>query len=76
MAGKQMTLTRTGQAYVVEDWFDRVFGQSWTLTNVGNYAVGQYALRQARDDTLPFDDDVVYGKVDGLGVVAHVTELS
>jgi hypothetical protein len=57
----------------VEDWNDRVFGQSWQVMQ-GHPASLGYALRAACD--LPLDNEVVYGKdVSGLGHLVHVSEL-
>lgn len=58
----------------VEDWADRVFGQSWTVM-AGNPACLKYAMRSALG-VLPLDDEVVYGKDErGLGHLIHVSEL-
>lgn len=58
---------------VIEDWWDRVHGESWMAFD-GNPAALNYAMRVATFG-LPFDDEVVYGKVQGLGHLIHVTEL-
>lgn len=57
----------------VEDYWDRVTGGSWMFAN-GNPAALQYAMRSVFAG-LPTDDEVVYGKVDGLGHIVHVSEL-
>lgn len=57
----------------VEDYWDRVAGQSWTVSN-GNFAALQYAIRSGLHG-LPMDDEVVYGKVNGLGHLVHVSEI-
>jgi len=62
-----------GKLYRIEDWWDRVAGCSW-MSCQGNPACLKYALRSAREP-LPTDNEVVYGKVDGLGHLVHVTEL-
>lgn len=57
----------------VEDWWDRVSGQSWKCAQVP--AAFLYACHAA-DCGLPLDDEVVYGKAaDGLGRLVHVSEL-
>jgi len=59
--------------YYIEDWWDRVAGESWRDAR-GNPAVLQYAARVAAN-RLPSNDDVVYGKVGALGYLLHVTEV-
>lgn len=62
-----------GQAFRVEDWWDRVSGGSWQLAT-GNPAAIKYALRSALC-RLPLDDEVLYGKVGSYGHLVHVSEL-
>ncbi|MEV4197058.1 hypothetical protein [Micromonospora globbae] len=62
-----------GCEYVVEDWWQNVYGESWTTAN-GNPAALTYALRAGMAG-LPADDEVLYGKVDGLGHLVHVSEI-
>lgn len=62
-----------GHQYLAEDWWDRVVGESWMDCD-GNPAALKYAVRSAVDN-LPFDNEVLYGKIDGLGHIIHVTEL-
>jgi hypothetical protein len=57
----------------IEDWWDRLAGESWRETR-GNPAVLQYAAR-ASACGLPVNDDVVYGKVGALGYLLHVSEI-
>lgn len=58
----------------IEDWQDRVFGQSWMYAT-GNPAALNYAMRSAGLG-LPIDDNVVYGKdPNGLGHIVHVSEF-
>lgn len=59
----------------VEDWWDRVYGQSWMDAD-GNAAAMTYAIRTglSRPD-IPTDNEVVYGKVDSIGHLVHVSEL-
>ncbi|MFH9011199.1 hypothetical protein ACH4C6_07465 [Streptomyces sp. NPDC017943] len=60
--------------FVIEDWADRVFGQSWMSMN-GNPAALIYAMRSATAG-LPMDDEVVYGKsLSGRGHLVHVREI-
>lgn len=79
LAGTTVTLelTRNGQGiasgaeFTVEDWWDRITGKSWMFAQ-GNPAALAYAGRAA---ALPLDDEVVYGKIGGLGHLVHVSEL-
>jgi hypothetical protein len=57
----------------VEDYWDRVTGGSWMFAE-GNPAALNYAVRAAVAG-LPTDNEVVYGKVDSLGHIVHVSEL-
>ena len=62
--------------FVVEDWWENVYGQSWMTSN-GNPAAFEYASRIGFSEHFPsiFSNDVVYGKIDGLGHIFHVVEL-
>jgi hypothetical protein len=61
--------------YDVEDWWDRVTGESWEVSFAqGNMAALQYAIRQAKTG-LPFDDDVLYGKIGAFGHLIHISEV-
>lgn len=57
----------------VEDYWDRVSGQPWG-TSDGNYAATLYAFR-AGFAGLPWDDEVLYGKIGSVGVLVHVSEV-
>jgi len=58
----------------VEDWWDRLTGRSWGLSD-GNPAALVYAVR-AGLNRLPSDDEVVYGHdLQGFGHLVHVTEV-
>ncbi|MBX7464889.1 hypothetical protein K1Y80_02180 [Streptomyces sp. MAG02] len=57
----------------VEDWNDRVFGRSW-MDMDGHMASLSYAMRSAAG-SLPTDNEVVYGKVHGIGHLIHVSEI-
>lgn len=61
-----------GVEYRVEDWWDRVSGQSWGMS-AGNPAALNYAVRIAA--VGPLDDSVLYGKVGWFGHLVHVTEI-
>jgi hypothetical protein len=62
-----------GVEFVVEDWWDRLTGSSWGVAQ-GNPAALKYAMRAGLGG-LPVDDEVVYGKIRGLGHIVHVSEL-
>ena len=62
-----------GAVIRIEDWWDRVAGKSWMDCN-GNPAALVYAMRSV-DNDLPADDEVLYGKINGLGHLIHISEL-
>jgi hypothetical protein len=57
----------------VEDWWDKMTGGSWMDAN-GNPAAMNYAIRSGFAG-LPLDNEVLYGKVGGLGYLVHVSEI-
>lgn len=59
--------------YQVEDLWEIVAGESWMIS-VGNPAAIKYALRSSLKG-LPLDNDVLYGKVNGMGELVHVSEI-
>lgn len=63
-----------GEDFHLEDYWQNVAGMSWQQAD-GNPAAIMYALRSGRLG-LPIDDEVVYGKVRGMGVLVHVSELA
>lgn len=65
-----------GKEILIENWQDIVFGKSWMDCN-GNPAALNYATRSAFSKTIdiPTNDEVVYGKIGGLGYIVHVKEL-
>ena len=78
-AGKTFELNANGTVDVkeicVEDYWDRVAGGSWMFAE-GNPVAMAYAIRSGLVSTgLPIDDEVVYGKVNGIGHIVHVSEL-
>lgn len=62
-----------GNAFIIEDWWDRVYGTSWMKSN-GNPAALDYAMR-AGFESLPIDDECYYGKIGGFGHIIHKTQL-
>jgi hypothetical protein len=71
-AGK--TFEWQGEPFEVEDWWDRVYGESWAWSK-NNPAALTYAMRIMLTE-IPDDDQVVYGKRHGLGHLVHVSELA
>lgn len=84
LAGKTVKLKSTvgnwlhaklaDQLFEVEDWWQNVAGKSWMFCD-GNPACLIYALRSGKEG-LPTDDEVLYGKIGGLGHLIHISELA
>lgn len=77
LAGKTVTLKSglfKGHEFWVEDWQSRVFGKSWMDCD-GNPACIDYALRSHAEGDPSFSNDVVYGKIEGLGKIIHIRHL-
>jgi hypothetical protein len=76
-AHQTVTIDRKGiegeETFRLEDWWDRVAGQSW-MDSDGNPAALHYAMRAGLNG-LPTDDEVVYGKVGSFGHLVHVSEI-
>lgn len=65
-----------GSEYQVEDWWDRVGSGSWMFAT-GNIACMNYAVRSSSlVDNLPIDNEVLYGKINGLGYLIHISEIN
>jgi len=62
-----------GQDYRVEDWWINVAEKSWMNCD-GNPACLKYAVRSSFAG-IPTDDEVLYGKVGGLGHLVHTSEI-
>ncbi len=63
------------QDFEVEDWWENVYGLSWMHSN-GNFAALAYAMRTGlRHGAVPLDDNVLYGKIMGMGFLFHLSEL-
>ena len=63
------------QVFRVEDWWENVYGRSWMVAN-GNPAAMVYGIRIGmKAGAVPLNNDVLYGKIDGMGYLIHVTEL-
>ena len=63
-----------GKEYWVENWWENVGDGSWMFAN-GNPACMKYAIRVNARDDLPLDNDVLYGKIGGLGELIHISEV-
>ncbi|KQN00539.1 hypothetical protein [Sphingomonas sp. Leaf25] len=73
LAGEHVTIVSgvlAGQTLFVEDWWDRLVGRSWMRCD-SNPACMAFAVREP----TPLDDEVVYGKIGGLGHLVHVSML-
>ena len=64
----------TTEIYMIEDWWDSITGHSWQIAT-GNPVALEYSLRIA-NTSIPLDDEVVYGKLKGLGILIHVSEIA
>ena len=77
MSGNVVKITAgafAGSDYRVEDWWDRMAGQSWMDCD-GNPACLEYAVRSASEGS-PLDNDVVYGKIGAFGKLIHVSQFA
>lgn len=80
LAGQKVKVKETtneigGNEILVEDWWDRVAGKSWMNCD-GNPACLNYAMRTGFSKVhVPTNNEVLYGKIDGLGYLVHATEL-
>jgi hypothetical protein len=65
-----------GQEIHIEDWFDRVLGKSW-MDAEGNWAAMGYAVRTgfSKEIDIPINNEVLYGKIGGMGYLVHIDEL-
>lgn len=62
-----------GAIYELEDWWENISEEGW-YKSAHNPACLQYAARSGMAG-IPVDDEVVYGKIDQLGYLVHVSEL-
>jgi len=65
-----------GVDFTIEDWWDRVYGDSWMVAE-DNPACLVYATRRGFSELhIPIDNEVLYGHTeDGFGHLVHITEL-
>ena len=78
LAGQTVTIKTgefAGQEYRVEDWWENVYGKSWTHCN-GNPACLKFAMRTGFSDIpIPTDNEVLYGKIGSFGELINASEL-
>lgn len=58
----------------IEDLAEKVFNGSW-MSQVGNPTCMLYGMR-AGLEKLPTDNNVYYGKINGLGELVHISEIN
>lgn len=65
-----------GRDVEVQDWFSRVRGRGWKEALAGNdpRAVS-YNVRRGLGGLPDDDDDVLLGRVDGMGQIVHLSEV-
>lgn len=81
LSGKEVKIKDTanelgGATILIEDYWDKVTGGSWMNAD-GNPAAMIYAMRTGFSSkiNIPINDEVLYGKINGLGHLVHVDEL-
>lgn len=64
-----------GYDFEVQDWFDRTAGVGWRKAlDAGDPRAIGYNVRRGLGD-LPDNDDVLFGRVDGVGRLVHLSEI-
>lgn len=63
-----------GAQYRIEGYWDDLTGKSWMFSD-GNPAAMHYGFR-AGMNSLPTDDNVLYGKIGNFGHLVHVSEIA
>ena len=80
LAGKTVKIkteanTIGGAEIRIEDWWINIAGSSWMFQQ-GNPACMIYAMRTGTGGLdIPSDDEVLYGKIGGLGHLVHISEI-
>lgn len=68
-----------GEEFRVEDYWDRVSGGKSWVNSDGNPAAMVYAMRvgmsRNAEVKIPFDDEVLYGKIGQFGHLVHMNEI-
>jgi hypothetical protein len=62
-----------GSEFIIQDYWDRLANKSW-MNCEGNPACIVYGVRSGLSG-LPLDDEVLYGKTNGLGSLVHISEI-
>jgi hypothetical protein len=62
-----------GSEYRVEGYWDEITGKSWGYSD-GVPAAMNYGMRAGLSG-LPWDDEVLYGKIGAFGFLVHVSEV-
>ena len=77
LAGKTVNIVAgylKGEKAVVEDYWDRVYGSTWIDALIDrNPAAINYAVQSK--DSIPTDEEILYGKIGGFGYLFHCTEV-
>lgn len=76
LAGETVVIasgTFEGHSFTIEDWWDRVAGESWIDCDE-NPTCAEYGMR-AGADFDPLDDDVVLGHIDCAETIIHARHL-
>jgi len=78
LAGKKVEIVNgdlKGEEILIEDWWENVSGMSW-MDAKGNPACLKYAMRTGLQGfNIPTDNEVLYGKIGGIGELVHLSEL-
>jgi hypothetical protein len=74
LAGQKAKFKPTGDELEVEDWFDRVIGTPFMLTELNRPPFILYFCRIV-DKEVPPDNDVVCIKCRGLSNLVHASEI-
>lgn len=78
LAGKTVIIKSgefKGAEYNVEDYWLNVAGKSW-MDSDGNPTCLKYAMRTGfNKESIPNDDNVLYGKIGSFGHLIHVSEI-
>ena len=62
-----------GSEFEIKDWYDRVSGDSWKSKN--SAACYACAIRIMKQEVKEKDDEVLYGKIDNVGCLVHISEI-
>lgn len=63
-----------GENYTIEDYWDRVGGNSWRDMQYTNFACSDYAKR-VKGSHIHNSEEVLYEKINGMGHLVHVSEI-